>query len=54
MRWVNAFNPGTGEAEISVSSKPPWSTELVPGQTELHKEALSKTPFKKKIEVESN
>lgn len=40
---VPAFNAITGEAEAgdSVSSRPAWSSEKVPGQSKLHKEILS-------------
>jgi hypothetical protein len=40
---AHAFNPSTWEAEASrfLSSRPAWSTELVPGQPGLHKETLS-------------
>ena len=41
---VHAFNPNTQEAETglnSVSLKPAWSTEQLPGQPELHGETLS-------------
>jgi hypothetical protein len=39
-----AFNPSTQEArgwQISVSSRPAYSTDRVPGQPELHRETLS-------------
>ena len=40
---AHAFNTSTWEAEAggSLSSRPVWSTELVPGHPRLHKEALS-------------
>ena len=41
---VHAFNPSTQETgrQMSVSSRPAWSTERVPGQPrELHRETLS-------------
>jgi hypothetical protein len=40
---VHAFNPSTWEAEAGgfLSSRPAWSTKLVPGQPGLHRETLS-------------
>jgi hypothetical protein len=40
---AHAFNPSTWEAEAggSLSSRPAWSTEWVPGQPGLHRETLS-------------
>ena len=41
---AHSFNIGTQEAETglnSVSLKPAWSTEQLPGQPELHGETLS-------------
>ena len=41
---VHTFSPSTWEAEgrqISVSLRPVWSTERVPGQLGLHQETLS-------------
>jgi hypothetical protein len=40
---VHAFNPSIWEAEAggSLSSRPAWSTEWVPGQPGLHRETLS-------------
>jgi hypothetical protein len=40
---AHAFNPSTPEAEAgeSLSSRPAWSTDRVPGQPGLHKETLS-------------
>jgi hypothetical protein len=40
---AHAFNPSTWEAEAgeSLSSRPAWSTEGVPGQSGLHRETLS-------------
>ena len=41
---AHAFNPSTREAETggSLSSRPAWSTERVPGQVpKLHRETLS-------------
>jgi hypothetical protein len=43
---AHTFNPSTQEAEaeageISVNSKPTWSTEQVPGQPALQREILS-------------
>jgi hypothetical protein len=52
---VHAFNPSTWEAEAGrfLSSRPVWSTEWVPGQSELYRETLSrKTKNKKKRERE--
>jgi hypothetical protein len=39
---AHTFNPSTQEAEAagSLSSKPTWSTEQVPGQPGLHRETL--------------
>jgi hypothetical protein len=31
-----------GGRQISVNRRPAWTTELVPGQAELHKETLSR------------
>ena len=44
-----AFNPCTWEAEAggSLSSRPAWSTEWVPGQPRLHRETLSQKKKKK-------
>jgi hypothetical protein len=41
---AHAFNPGTWEAEAGgfLNSRPAWSTELVPGQSGLHRETLSR------------
>jgi hypothetical protein len=41
---VHTFNPRTLEAEVGefLSSRPAWSTELVPGQPGLHRETLSR------------
>jgi hypothetical protein len=41
---ANAFNPSIWEAEAGgfLSSRPDWSTELVPGQPGLYKETLSR------------
>jgi hypothetical protein len=53
---AHAFNPSTREAEAGgfLSSRPPWSTEWVPGQPGLHRETLSRTPpHKKKAEIGS-
>ena len=46
MGWAvvaRAFNPSTWEAEAgrSLSSRPTWSTERVPGQPGPHSETLS-------------
>jgi hypothetical protein len=40
---VHAFNPSTWEAETdgSLSSRPVWSSEQVPGQPGLHRETLT-------------
>jgi hypothetical protein len=52
---AHAFNPSTWEAEAGrfLSSRPAWSTKLVPGQPGLHRETLSrkkqKIKNKKKI-----
>jgi hypothetical protein len=45
---AHAFNPSTWEAEAgrSLSWRPAWSTEWVPGQPELHRETLSHPPPK--------
>jgi hypothetical protein len=47
---AQAFNPSTWEAEAGrfLSSRPTWSTELVPGQPGLHRETLSQKDKKKK------
>jgi hypothetical protein len=47
---AHAFNPSTREAETGgfLSSRPAWSTELVPGQPGLHRETLSRKNQKKK------
>jgi hypothetical protein len=46
---AHAFNPSTREAEAGgfLSSRPAWSTEWVPGQPGLHREALSRKTKKK-------
>jgi hypothetical protein len=46
---AHAFNPSTREAEAggSLSSRPAWSTEGVPGQPGLYRETLSKKKKKK-------
>jgi hypothetical protein len=44
------FNPSTKDEEVSgstVSSRPSWFTEYVPGQPGLHREILLKNPEKK-------
>ena len=40
---AHAFNPSTQKTEAvrSLSSRPTWSTEQVPGQSGLHREILS-------------
>ena len=48
---THVFNPSTQEAEAGrfLSSRPAWSTKLVPGQPGLYKETLSrKTKTNKK------
>jgi hypothetical protein len=47
---ANTFGPSIQEAEASgsLSSRPIWSTEQVPGPPELHKEALSQKSKKPK------
>jgi hypothetical protein len=47
---VHSFNPSTWEAEAlgSLSLRPTWSTESVPGQPWLHPETLSQKKKKKK------
>ena len=51
--YYAAFSPSTQEAEAgrSLSSRPAWFTELVPGQPGLHKERLcqKKKKIKKKL-----
>ena len=52
---VHAFNPSIQEAEtgISVSLRPAWSTESVPGQSpKLHRETLSRKTNKKEKKKE--
>jgi hypothetical protein len=51
---VHTFNPSTWEAEAGgfLSSRPAWSTMLVPGQPGLHRETLSKKRRRKKKEEE--
>ena len=46
---AHAFNSITWEAEVGgfLSSRPAWSTELVPGQPGLHRETLSRKTNKK-------
>jgi hypothetical protein len=41
---AHAFNPSTYEAEAGrfLSSRPAWSTKLVPGQPGLYRETLSR------------
>ena len=41
MGAVHSFNPGGRGKWISVSLRPAWSTELVPGQLRLQTETLS-------------
>jgi hypothetical protein len=42
---AQAFNPSTWGAEAgrSLSPRPAWTTESVPGQSRLHRVTLSKT-----------
>jgi hypothetical protein len=51
---VHAFNPSTWEAEAGgfLSSRPAWSTELVPGQPGLYRETLS--GIKEKTKTKQN
>jgi hypothetical protein len=52
---AHTLNPSTWEAEAggSLSSRPAWSTEWVPGQPGLHRETLSwKNKIKKKRKKE--
>jgi hypothetical protein len=54
---ANAFNLSTWEAEAgrSLSSRPAWSTEQVPGQPGLHKETMhQKTKTKTKTKLKQN
>jgi hypothetical protein len=54
---VHNFNPSTGEVEAgrSLSSRPAWSIEQVPGQPRLHRKTLSpKTKQNKNKEKERN
>jgi hypothetical protein len=43
---AHAFNPST-EGGGFLSSRPAWSTELVPGEPGVHRETLSKKKKKK-------
>jgi hypothetical protein len=45
---AHAFNPSSWEAEAGqfLSSRPAWSTELVPGQPGLYRETLSRNKIK--------
>jgi hypothetical protein len=47
---AHAFNPNTREAEAGgfLSSRPAWSTELVPGQPGIYRETLSRNKKPKK------
>jgi hypothetical protein len=47
---AHTFNPSTWEAEAGgfLSSRPAWSTELVPGQPGIHRKTLSQKKKKKK------
>ena len=49
---AHTFNPSTWEAEAGglLSSRTAWSTELVPGQLELHRETLSQKHKQKNFE----
>jgi hypothetical protein len=54
--WHMPLIPALREAEMGgfLSSRPDWSTELVPGQPRLHRETLSqkqKQKYKKRIRV---
>ena len=46
---TQAFKPSTPESEASVSLRLAWSTQCVPGYSELHNETLSKTKTKTEI-----
>ena len=48
---MHAFNPSTRETEAggSLSLRPPWPTERVPRQPELHRETLSLETNKKQL-----
>lgn len=50
MVLAHAFNSSTREAKAgrSLSSKPAWSIEQVPGQTGLHRDSVLKTKEKRK------
>jgi hypothetical protein len=50
MMVAHTFNPSTWEAETGgfLSSRPAWSTELVPEHPGLHSETISKTKTKTK------
>ena len=56
---VDAFDLSTQEAEAgkSLSSRPAWSTQQVPGHPGIHREILSQNPYhpkkKKKIQRSS-
>jgi hypothetical protein len=53
---VHAFNPRTREAEVgkSLSSRPAWSTQWVPGQPGLHRETLSRKTKNKTKQKQTN
>jgi hypothetical protein len=53
---AHAFNPSTWEAEAGrfLSSRPPWSTEWVPGQPGLHRETLSQKNKTKQNKTKQN
>jgi hypothetical protein len=56
-RWAvvaHTFNPGSWEAETGrfLSSRPAWSTELVPGQPRVHRETLSRKQKQKRKKKE--
>ena len=46
---TRAFKTSTPESEASVSLRLAWSTQCVPGYSELHNETLSKTKTKTEI-----
>ena len=52
---VQDFNPSTwkAEADDSLSLRPAWSTEQVPGQPGLHRETLSQKEKGKRQEHEA-
>jgi hypothetical protein len=52
---AHALNPSTWEAEAggSLSLRPAWSIEWVPGQPELHREILSRKPSNKQSKIKT-